>query len=449
MQIKFVNRERELRLLEEAWQSGQPGFIIVYGRRRIGKTRLLVEWARNKPHLYVQCLPASDEVNLSRLSMAIADQLGLESFRHVKFNGLDHLLIHLSRIYDDRLIIILDEFTYWASHSSKMLGELQYFIDHYLLSTKFLLIVSGSLVGVMYRDVLGYGSPLYGRRTAALRVEELSPWYVKEFVDIPNKKDRVRIYGLVGGLPYYLSYIYGSRSLQEAVEKLFGSRISPIYDEPYLLFREEFRNPQTYYSVVAAIAYGYNRLSSISDYTGIPRTHLPKYLKILVDLGYIEYVKPLFSRRGWYRVRDHILRTWFKIIEPRIHLVEAGYLDKIVDYVLKNIDMFIGEVYEKIVYRYVLENILPKLGKTNILVGKYLYRGVEIDLVVLLRDKRRALVYEVKWSDLNDRELDMEYNRLLNKIEKTPLRDYTVNAYIVTRKSPRKEYVVTLDEIPM
>jgi AAA+ ATPase superfamily predicted ATPase len=447
--VRFVDREEELRILEDIWRSDKPGFIIVYGRRRIGKTRLLMEWMRDKPHLYVQCLPASDEVNLSRISKAIAEQLGLGEFLRVRFNGLDELLAFLSKLYRGRLVIVFDEFTYWARLSSKMLGELQYFIDHVLPTTRFIIVISGSIMGVMYRDVLGYGSPLYGRRTATLRIRELSPWHIKDFVRINDKVDRAKIYGLIGGLPYYLALIYGSHSLKEVLEKLFGSRSSPIYDEPYLLFREEFRNPETYYSIVSAIAHGYNRLSSISDYTGIPRTHLPKYLKILVDLEYIEYVKPLFSKRGWYRVRDPILRTWFKLVEPNIYLVEAGYYDRLINYIMDNIDLYMGEVYEEIAYKYILEYFIPKLNIRDMIIGKYMYRGVEIDLVVLSHKTNKALIYEVKWSDLDSREVEREFRRLQSKIEKTPLRKYNIEMYLITRRAPKIRNVITIKDIPI
>jgi AAA+ ATPase superfamily predicted ATPase len=449
MLVRFVDREEELRILDTIWESGKPGFIVVYGRRRIGKTRLLVEWARDKPHIYVQCLSASDEVNLAMISFAVAEQLGIEEFRKTRFRGLDDLLVLLSRLVKGRLIIILDEFTYWARRSSKMLGELQYFIDHHLPRTGFLLIVSGSLVGVVHRDILGYGSPLYGRRTASLRLDELKPWYVKEFLRIRDKADRVRVYALVGGLPYYLSYIYGSRSLREVLERLFATRISPIYDEPIMLFREEFRNPETYYSIVYAIAHGYNRLSQIADYTGIPRTHLPKYHRILSSLGYIEYTVPLFTRKGWYRVRDPIMRTWFMLLEPRLHLAETGRYEELINGILEDIDRFTGPVFEEVAKQHILENTsLARLGPRT-RVGRILYRGIDIDLVIISEEERRALAFEVKWSNLDEREIRRIHAKLREKIKRTPLRNYNVETYIVARKAPRSDHVITLNEIPV
>jgi len=183
--------------------------------------------------------------------------LGLKELLNVSFSGLDSLLSYIARVHSGRLALVLDEFTYWACYSPKVIGELQGFIDYVLPKTKFTLILCGSLVGVMYRNVIGYGAPLYGRRTASLKVEELRPWHVKHFLSIEDRADRLRVYALVGGMPLYLTYIAGSGSLEEVLQKLFCSKLSPIYDEPHTLFREEFRNPELYYSIVAAIAAGH------------------------------------------------------------------------------------------------------------------------------------------------------------------------------------------------
>ncbi len=449
MKAPFIDREQELEWLNKLWKTGLPGFIIVYGRRRIGKTRLLMEWIKDKPHVYYQCLPVSDDVNLSRLARTIGEQLGLDVFYRVSFSGLNDILELLSRVFRDKLVIVLDEFTYWARYSSKVLGELQYFIDHILPTTRYMLVVCGSLVGVMHRSILSYGSPLYGRRTGSLKLNQLEPWYIKYFVKIKNKTDRVRVYALVGGLPHYLTYIYGLTSLKEVVNKLFGARISPIYDEPYMLFREEFRNPEIYYSIVSAIAHGHNRLSSIADYTGIERTHLPKYLRTLMDLDYIEYVVPIFSKRGRYRVKDPILRTWFKLIEPRLYLVEAGDYDRVVNEVLAEIDTLASQVFEDIARRYVVRKHVPLFKSNNIVVGPYIYKGIEIDLVILSKKEKRAHVYEIKWSDLSKKDLEREFKKLEQKIEKTILREYDVQKYIIARKAPKREYTITIDDMPL
>lgn len=446
---EFVDREEELGWLNEAWARGGPEFVVIYGRRRIGKTRLVMEFLKGKPHVYFQCLPASDDVNLSRLSEAVSRQLGLSVFRNVSFKGLDDLLTYLSEVRKGRLVIVLDEFTYWARYSPKVLGELQYFVDHVLPSTEYFLIICGSLVGVMYRSVLSYGSPLYGRRTGSIRLEQLEPWYVKHFVNIQDKTDRVRVYALVGGLPYYLMYVSGSRTLREVLKKLFGSRLSPIYEEPHMLFREEFRNPEVYYSIVSAISRGFSRLSEIADYTGLPRTHLPKYLRVLTDLGFIEYVRPVMAKRGWYEVKDPILRTWFKLVEPRLYLVEAGLYDRLIEEIRGEIDTLASKAYEEIARKYVLKKYLPRLGGGRVPIGKYVHKGTEIDLVILSKEARKAYAFEVKWSDLTEKDLEREYRKLQRKIEATMLRDYSTEAFIIARRAPKRPYSITLDDMPI
>ncbi len=138
----------------------------------------------------------------------------LRELLNISFGGLDSLLSYIARAHSGRLALVLDEFTYWARYSPKVIGELQNFIDHVLPETKLMLILCGSLVGVMHRNVVGYGAPLYGRRTASLKLEEPRPWHVKYFLRIRSKADRLRVYALVGGMPSYLTYVAGSGSLE-------------------------------------------------------------------------------------------------------------------------------------------------------------------------------------------------------------------------------------------
>jgi len=454
LQAGFVNREEELRLLNELWLRGTPEFVVVYGRRRIGKTRLIMEFLKDKPHVYFQCLPVSDEVNLRRLARVASDALGLRELLNISFGGLDSLLSYIARAHSGRLALVLDEFTYWARYSPKVIGELQNFIDHVLPETKLMLILCGSLVGVMYRNVIGYGAPLYGRRTASLKLEELRPWHVKYFLRIRSKADRLRVYALVGGMPFYLTYVAGSGSLEEVLQKLFCSKLSPIYDEPHTLFREEFRNPELYYSIVAAIAAGHTRLTDIANYTGIQRTHLPKYLRVLTDLGMIMRVTPIMSRKGWYEVRDPILRTWFKLVEPNLNLVEAGLYDELLTRVRAGLDAEVApKAFEEVVRVYALRKFLPQLArlKGKVEVGKYLRKGVEFDLVILNPASGKAYVFEVKWSDLTERDVFREYSRLLRRVESSALSKYDVVPYIVARSAPRLDGVnlITLDDLPV
>lgn len=454
MQVSFVDREEELKLLNELWLRGKPEFVVVYGRRRVGKTRLIMEFIKDKPHVYFQCLPVSDEVNLRRLARVAGKALGLRELLGASFSGLDSLLSYITRAYGGRLAVILDEFTYWARYSPKVVGELQSFIDHVLPETNLMLILCGSLVGVMHRNIIGYGAPLYGRRTASLRLKELKPWHVKHFLKIKDKADRLRVYALVGGMPFYLTYVAGSESLEEVLTKLFCSKLSPIYDEPHTLFREEFRNPELYYSIVAAIAAGHNRLTEIANYTGIQRTHLPKYLRILSDLGIIAHVTPIMGKKGWYEVRDPILRTWFKLVEPNLSLVEAGLYDELLTKIKVELDQEVApKAFEEVVRTYVLREFLPTLARlrSKVAVGRYVHRGVEFDLVVLHSTSGKACVFEVKWSDLTEKDVRREYSRLLHKVKSSALSKYDVKAYIVARSAPSVDgaNILTLKDLPI
>ncbi len=238
------------------------------------------------------------------------------------------------------------------------------------------------------------------------------------------------------------------------LQKLFCSKLSPIYDEPHTLFREELRNPELYYSIVAAIAAGRTRLTDIANYTGIQRTHLPKYLRVLTDLGMIMRVTPIMSRKGWYEVRNPILRTWFKLVEPNLNLVEAGLYDELLTRVRAGLDAEVApKAFEEVVRVYALRKFLPQLArlKGKVEVGKYLHKDVEFNLVILNPTSGKAYVLEVKWSDLTERDVFREYSRLLRRVESSALSKYDVVPYIVARSAPRVDEVnlITLDDLPI
>ena len=259
MQAKFVDREVELRELQALWDSESPGLLVVHGRRRVGKTRLLLQWLQGKPHIYYMALMASHEVNLARLAQQIERQLGLEGFSKPTYPSLDTLLEAFKNLVGKRrLALVLDEFTYWVRSEPKVLSELQLFVDHVLPQTNILLIICGSIVGLMHREILGGGSPLYGRRIASLHVKPLKPWHLKEFLPRYSKEDRLRVYSLVGGIPYYLQLFKPQLPLRDNILSLFISKLAPLRNEVEILLHEEFRDPHVYLSILSSIVKGAN-----------------------------------------------------------------------------------------------------------------------------------------------------------------------------------------------
>ncbi len=447
----FVDRNRELACLDEAWKL-RPCLVVVYGRRRVGKTRLVLEWLRSRglPGAYYHAVPGSHDVNLAGLAKALEAQLGLRGFSRARYEGLDVLLELASRQCSE-MVVVIDEFTYWVRSEPRVVGELQRFVDHHLGETRMLLILVGSLVGVMARTVVGGGAPLYGRARLRLHVTPLEPWHVAELHPWLPLEDTVRVYGLFGGIPYYHSMIQPSWSLHDVLEKLVLSPYSPLRDEVLFILRDELRNIAPYYSILRAVAQGYNTISQISDATGIPRSHLPRYIRVLELLGMIEHVRPLEARKGWYRVKDPIARTWFRIVEPLLPLIESQDTARALSEARQKLETLMGEVFEDVARAYVAW-LASRREISYTRIGRYSYRGIDIDLVAVDDRERVVHLFEVKWSRIDHREAVRIARRLLAKHEETPYRDYTPVAHIIVRSyegpPPEEARIHTLHDMP-
>jgi len=445
----FVDREGELEALSRAYEA-RPGLLVVYGRRRIGKTRLLLEWCGRSGVrcCYYHAVPAKHEVNLRGLAEAVELGLELKGFSKPVYGSLDSLLEAMS--YRSReAVVIIDEFTYWVRAEPRAAGELQRFVDHVLPETRLLLVVVGSLLGVMFRDVLGGGSPLYGRARFRLRLGELEPWHLPEFYPWLSREDLVRMYALFGGIPYYHAVVEEGWGPREALWELLLSPTARLRDEALFTLREEFREPSTYYSILRAIASGASTPSRISDATGIHRQHVSKYLSVMENLGIVSRETPLFSKKGRYVISDKFLAAWFEVAEPLLSV--TGPREIMVEEALRRLEARTSRVFEEVACRYV--EWLASQGKISYTeIGRFQHKGVEIDLVAIDHRRRIMHLFEAKWSDLTSGEAARISRALEVKALNIPLHDYTVKTHIVARsmrgEKPGGIMVHTLQDMP-
>ncbi len=424
--MEFLNRENELGVLESAW-SERPSFIVVYGRRRIGKTRLVREFLSRHSGVYYFCQLSSHSDNLRRLSSVIADYLGYEVFRELEYSSLDKLLSLATRFKED-IVIVFDEFSYWVRVAPRVLSELQYFIDHVLPSTKALVIVVGSIYTIMTRDVLGGSSPLYGRSRYRIHLREFYPWDVKLFIPGYKPVDRIRVYALFGGIPFYLRMVRDDKSLRENIYELVLAPHAPLRYEKDFLLREEFREPHTYNAILSAIARGYNTPSKIADLLGFDRGYIAKCLGVLESLGYVKPVKPLFMKKAiGYKLSDPILRTWYYLVEPIQSLLETESYMEALEYIVERLDQYVSSVYKEVAVNVLSRRFVPKGYRLH---GRVVYRGEEIDHVYINPDTRDIIVVEVKWSDLGLRDVRRIMYNLEAKAHRL-LRGYSVKEKIL------------------
>jgi len=303
----FIGREQELNALERLYASNKFEFAVIYGRRRVGKTALINHFLDGKKAIYFMGVESNAKQNLENFSKSIMEYSnGIET--ETSFLSFQAALEYVFRLAQkERLILAIDEYPYVARSSKSLASTLQLLIDKYKDSSKLMLILCGSSMSYMEDHVLAYKSPLYGRRTAQMK---LLPFDFEEtcryFKNLSNE-DKALIYGIVGGTPQYLLQINDSLSVEENIKNTFLNPMSFLYEEPINLLKQEVREPAIYTAIITAIAAGASRMSEISGKVGEDTNVCSIYIKNLMNLGIVQKETPYgekVSRKSVYSIED-------------------------------------------------------------------------------------------------------------------------------------------------
>lgn len=400
----FVNRERELATLEQSHASGRAELYVLYGRRRVGKTELLRAFCEGKQHVFFVA-DLSTEANalaeftrqIGRAALGNEEALGAFASWDAAFTFL------VRHAAGERLVVVLDEFTYLIRASAALPSVLQRLWDTTLQQTRLMLVLCGSYVGLMEKHVLAYDAPLYGRRTAQWQLQPLEFGDARRFLPGYGRADQVRAFGVLGGVPLYLRQFDDRRTLLENVEQRVLTLGSFLYDEPRFLLLQELGEPQRYFSLLEAIAGGRTRQNEIAQAAGLTPTSAAFYLDTLRGLGLIEREVPVTetqphkSRRGMYRLRDHFFRFWFRFVYPNHSLLERGETMPVRQRVAQQLDEFTGLPFERLCRDYVWRlHRAGRLGFTPTAIGGWWDEREEIDVVAL--GDSQVLLGECKWA---------------------------------------------------
>lgn len=418
----FVGREEELATLEERYALDSFQMVVLYGRRRVGKTALLEEFCRGKRALMFTAQVQSDIDNLRDFSRAVVEHFGLPATTPPFASWMDAFEFIAERADEDasqgvqRLVLVFDEFPYAARANPALPSTLQIAIDKHFKATPVFLILCGSNQGFMENEVLGEKSPLYGRRTAQLK---LRPFDYRDAARmLPegcSTEDKVSYYASLGGTPYYLEAIDPGKSYLENMTSLFFSRTGLMFDEPNMLLRQELREPAAYGSVLRAIAGGANRSNAIANRTGIASSSITAYLKVLVDLDLVERVVPIGeserSKKSLYRIKDPAFMFWYRFVAPYVTAIEAGLGEDVAVRLLEDERRleYEGHVFERICREWIVRQAraggLP-VRPTD--VGAWwgadpvLREQTDIDLVAADDIGHEAILCECKWRNSFD-----------------------------------------------
>lgn len=402
----FVGRSEELRLLGEEYSARRSSFVVLYGRRRVGKSELLFRFLRSRPGLYYVGKTAAATLQgreFARLSASLIGEPLLANLPPDDWKALLEATVERWSS-DDKLILAFDEFQWLAEAAPALPGILQELWDtRWKKSRKIMLILCGSYLAFMEREVLGQKSPLYGRRTAALRLEPFAPHEAADFHPHWSRADQALAFFICGGIPLYLSAFDADLSVRQNVENTLLSEFAPLFREPDFLLREELSELDNYYAVLLAIADGEVTLKAIADRTRIGRGSVHYYTQTLSELGYLSKRHPLAgfgkveTRHLRFAIGDPLLRFWFRFVFPnQSSILKLGPRKAFQAHVRPQLEAFAGRCFEGFCRQH-LPRLYAREGvAARYQVGEYWNKQVQID-VVGLRDDNRTDLGECKW----------------------------------------------------
>lgn len=368
--MKFVGRDREIKKLNTLYQDEGFQFVVIYGRRRVGKTMLINEFLKGKRSAYYMAVEGTAKENLTGISKALLTE-GASDFYMPEFSDFESLLLYIDHLCknsdgQERLVIAIDEFPYLAASYPAISSMLQSHIDQCWKNSNLFLILCGSSMSFMEEQVLGYKSPLYGRRTAQFKLHPFSYFEAKEMLSEFSTEEQAVLYGVTGGIPEYLSRIRSNQSMDDNIKELFFDESGRLFDEPGNLLKQELQDPSSYHSIITAIAGGASRLNEIATKTGLASSGCSAQIQSLITLGIIKKETPLTegikSRKTLYTLEDFMFLFWYRFVRPNLSGIMRGIGETIYEVSVKpQISHFMGYIFEEICKQYLY---LPQIYMT-------------------------------------------------------------------------------------
>jgi hypothetical protein len=356
---KFYCREEELRKLNARYESDDFECIVIYGRRRVGKTALINEFSKDKPTIFFSALNTTGQENLESLSKAIMSFERPDALSAPVFKDYDAALGEISALAEEqRLVFVIDEYPYLAKAKPAISAMIQHLIDHKWSNTKLYLILCGSSMSFMENQVLGQESPLYGRRTGQFKIEPLDYKETAVFHPDMSYTDNALIYGITGGVPHYINKLNVHSNVDDALLDNLFERSSYLYEEPANLLKQELREPAIYNAIIKAIAEGASRLNEIITKVGETSGTCTSYVKTLIDLGIVKKETPITEKPGKktiYLLADNFFRFWYRFVPANVSAIDSGRIGKTYPKAVKQyFPDYMGLTFEKMCQDYLL-----------------------------------------------------------------------------------------------
>ena len=404
----FIGRERELDALNKLYKSNKFEFAVIYGRRRVGKTALINEFIGDKKAIYFMGVESNAKQNLENFSKSIMEfASGIET--ESSFLSFQAALEYVFKLAEnERIILAIDEYPYVARSSKSLASTLQLLIDKYKDTSKLMLILCGSSMSYMEDHVLAYKAPLYGRRTAQMKLLPFDFEETCRYLKSLSDEDKALIYGVVGGTPQYLLQMDDKLSVEDNIKNTYLNPISFLYEEPTNLLKQEVREPAIYTAIITAIATGSSRMSEISSKVGEDTNVCTNYIKNLMNLGIVQKETPYgekASRKSVYSIEDNMFRFWYRFVLDNNSIIARGAADLVYKRIEPQLSDYMGKVFEEICKQYLWKQLLSGNCPVEFnSLGRWWGNDpkeksqAEIDIMGE-QDKNTALFAECKWTN--------------------------------------------------
>lgn len=403
----FWDRETEMAYLEKQYEKAGSNLVIIYGRRRVGKTTTIARFTADKPNIVFLADRAMETMLMQRLLGGVARFLGDDLLAQVTPPSWDWVFSQLLNRapLERKLVLVLDEFQALAQVNEAFPSILQRLWDEQLKPRNIMLILCGSLVGMMYETTLAYESPLYGRRTGQIRMRPLTFTALRQAFASKSFNEIVELYAVSGGVPVYVEALTDG-DLMEQIRDNVLDPMGRLYDEPRFVLSGEVSDTTTYFSILQVIASGNSRQSEIAGKLGLSTGYLGTYVRTLLDLEVLEKripvtANPQSSRRSLYYIGDHFFNFWFRYVYPYQGELESGRPAIAQADIVQSFDQYVSRTFEDCV-----RNWLEYLDSRGELpfplhkIGSWWDKQSEIDIVGINNTTHDILFGECKWSQM-------------------------------------------------
>lgn len=403
----FIGRNTEMKTLDKLYRSNKFEFAVIYGRRRVGKTALINEFSKDKDTIFFTGVETNAKQNLENFSRCIMEyQTGFaldSSF--ASFQAALGYVFQLAQ--KKRLVMVIDEYPYVARASKSFASTLQMLIDKNKDSSKLFLILCGSSMSYMEDNVLAYKAPLYGRRTAQLKIQPFDFFESCRYFENFSGEDKALAYGIMGGTPQYLMQLDDRLSIEDNIKNTHLNPASSIFEEPNNLLKQEVREPAIYNAVITAIATGASKMNEISGKIDEDTSVCATYIKNLISLGIVKKEMPYGEKSGRktiYSIEDNMFRFWYRFVPGNTSLISRGAADLAYSRIAPELSAYMGGVFEEICKQYLWRLLLAsKCAVRFTELGRWWGANpktrTQEEIDIMGTDKDSALFGECKWTN--------------------------------------------------